>query len=252
MSPPFRNAVFVLALLLLLPAASRAEQLTVGYIEYPPYYFTHGNGTPGGLLMDITTQILDDSGVSYTYKPLPSKRILSYLEDGRQDFASTGWFKTLQRESFAIFSLPIYRNKPVGLVSLREKAHHFARYGTLREIMESGLFTAGLLCGHSEGEYIDGIMTRHENRVMQITGEQAVLMRMLAAGRFDFVLLPPEEVPGLALAAGETPEAFTLTELPDIPAGNTRHIMFSRAVSPDMVERINNAIRSRQESIPLP
>ncbi len=230
-----------LAALLLAPVAAMAETLDVLYFEYPPYYHQLPNGQPSGLIVDLARRVFTEAGVEVRFEFIPAKRILHDIQRGRP-VASLGWFRTPEREEFAQFSLPVYVNRPVGVLFLREMEERFRPYDTLEALMDSRKFFIGRVGGLSDGEYLDSLLARYPDRVVEVTADSVRLLKMLQAGRFDFVLIPPEEMDDLLREAGMAASDFMLLSMRDIPNGNTRYIMYSKTVDPDLIRRIDDAI----------
>lgn len=237
------------ALLLLLAFVTgwpaHAASLDVYYIEYPPYYTTQ-YGRPAGILVDRTNDIFQRAGILPIYKPLPAKRALDILQDNTPA-ASIGWFKTPEREALYTFSQPIYISKPQMLVAHASLAPQLARFSTLKEVLASGQFHLGTIDGHSEGTFVDTLLARHKGLVHAVVGDEQQLIRMVHHQRVDVILLPPEEAATLIDRAGLKSNDFHMMPLTDIPQGNPRHLLFSKAVPRHIVDRINKAI----EELPM-
>ncbi len=228
-------------LLLACASFSFATPLRIEYIEYPPYYFTK-HKQPSGFLLSMTEKIMKNAGVEARYISIPSKRVIQSIKKGGL-VASIGWFKTSRRKQFAKFSIPIYKNKPTGILIRKKDESRFSQYNTLIEIMHNTNFKVGLISGHSEGEYIDSILASHPANILYISGRQTQLVKMLKAGRFDFCLLAPEEVNSIIRNCDNDPQNYIFKLLKDIPAGNKRYLMFSKDVPDEIIEKINSAIR---------
>lgn len=240
---PWKHMLILLFAVLVPPVVSSAQPLEVLYFEYPPYYHALPDGRAAGLIVDLADKVFAKAGVEAGYRFVPVKRILQDIQTG-EPVASLGWFKTPEREDFARFSLPIYINRPVGVFFLREKEELFRPYETLEELMASGKFLIGRVAGLSDGPIIDAMLARYPDRIVSVTADSVRLVRMLETGRFDFFLLPPEEIDVLLQEAQAPPEDFALKSMDDIPQGNCRHIMYSKAVDDDLIRKIDDAILS--------
>ncbi|WP_319760555.1 transporter substrate-binding domain-containing protein [Maridesulfovibrio sp.] len=231
----------VLAVIVLgSPSVWARERLNIWYIDYPPYYLKEG-GEATGLLVSRVNEIMKQAGVVVNYTCFPAKRILRAIKSNKE-VASIGWFKTKEREKYAKFSLPIYTNKPVGVFALNAVADEIMIFSSLEDIMDSKQFKIGVIDGQSEGDFVDGLIKKYQHQVVSVTGKQVQLIRMLVAGRFDFILLPPEEVGELTKEAEVNLNSFSLLPMNDIPSGNKRYIMYSRSVSQEIIDRVNSAI----------
>jgi len=241
-------AVMLWVVLMVAPIRCSAQALDVLYFDYPPYYLTLPDGEAGGFLVERARAVFKQAGVTPRFLFVPPKRILAEIQSGRP-VASLGWFKTPEREVYARFSHPFYINRPYEIMFLRERDERFRGCSSFAQMMESGRFTLGRVEGFSDGQYVDAVVSKFAERVVLVAVDSVRLLRMLDAGRFDFMLVPPEEVDALLLAAGMTRERFEFKTLEDIPQGNVRHIMYSKSVAEGLIRRIDDAIAS---GIPTP
>ena len=226
-----------------------AETLDIYYFEYPPYYHKLENGQASGIIVDLARKILASAQVEAKFHFVPAKRILHEIQSDHPA-ASLGWFKTSEREQFAHFSLPIYVNRPAEVFLLRENEHKFRPYDSLEGLLQSGHFFFGSVQGFSEGPRLDAMLARYEHKTMQVATDTIRLLKMLESKRFDFMLLRPEEVDVLLQAAQTTKDKFMLRAMIDIPQGNLRYIMYSKAVDQDIIRRIDQAILTEIGMLP--
>ena len=237
----WKNILRFLSAMLLLPSVSPAQPLEVLYFEYPPYYHALPDGRAAGLIVDLAGKVFAKAGVEAEFRFVPVKRILQDIQTG-QPVASLGWFKTPEREEFARFSLPVYINRPVGVFFLREKEELFRPYETLEALMASGKLRMGRVAGLSDGPQIDAMLARYPDRIVQVTADSVRLVKMLKTDRFDFFLLPPEEIDVLLQESQVPPEDFALKAMSDIPQGNSRHIIYSKTVDEALIRKVDQAI----------
>lgn len=215
--------------------------LEVLYLEFPPYYYTNKRGAPDGFLLNKTRAILRDAGVEGQFKSVPAKRIMQEIRHGG-GVVSIGWFKTSQREQFARFSLPIYSNLPLQILFLKKNRQLFEDMGTLDALMRSQELLLGCLDGYSYGAAVDERLKQGKPRIQEVVGGFPQLVRMLAAERFSYILIAPEEANALIEGNGLSPTSFQTQKLNDIPEGNQRYLMFSMDVPVDVIESINKVI----------
>lgn len=234
-------AVFF-SILILLPKTAQAEQLTIGYIELPPYYYTNSQQKPEGILLSLTQRVMSKAGCKCSYVSMPSKRILHTIKKGGS-FASIGWFKTPQREKYAKYSLPIYENKPIVVLLKHDNRDKFNKFKTLEELLEQKKFKTGFIAGHSMGGYIDYLHEKYPESFHAFPGNTQQLVKMLHDGRVDFCLLAPVEVSRILKKSSYKEDDFYFMSMADIIKGNARHLIFSRDISDETIIKINNAIR---------
>ncbi len=218
------------------------SDLEVAYIEFPPYYYTDTTGKPDGFLLQLSDNIFRRAGVKTEYKSLPAKRILKSIQNNQKPIASLGWFRTKKREAYAKYTRPIYVNKPLVMVCLKESEQLFEKYETLRDVLNDKQFTLGHIQGYSYGDVVDALINEHAVNTLEIVGTQTLLMGMLGARRLSYILFAPEEIKAVAESAGINTNDLSFLQLNDIPYGARRYIICSRAVSDDIIEKLNQAI----------
>jgi len=236
--------VLPVLLLFLVPWVAGAQEptsLTVTYLERPPYYWTE-NGQARGFLLDLTRRILDQAGVPATYVPLPPNRILDDLRHNQAPSCSIGWFKNPERESYANFSLPIYRDKPLVLLTTKGQAELFHAYRTLKDVFRDPSLIMAQVASFSYGEMVDRLQKEILVRNLTVSTSQSVLPQLIAQGRASYMLVAPEEIPTLLRSARLDPDLFIELPMEDIPAGNLRYLICSKNVPQSDLARINAAI----------
>jgi polar amino acid transport system substrate-binding protein len=215
--------------------------LKVTYLERPPYYWTDGK-EPRGFLLQLTRQILDRAGVPATFTALPPNRILDEVRQNTSPRCSIGWFKTSERETFAAFSLPIYRDKPLVVLTLKTSLQRVATYRTVRHLFGDLDLIMAQVASFSHGETLDRMRNQALGPTMTVSTAQSVLPRLIAQGRASYMLVAPEEIPTLLGSAGVDVELFATLSMDDVPGGNLRYLMFSKNVPEAVLTRINAAI----------
>jgi len=224
-----------------LPQCLLAQDLTVSYMNRPPYYYT-GNGTPHGFLVERTETILHDAGIKGTFKELPPNRIIHEIQENDHEHCSIGWFRTPERDRFAKFSLPIYRNRPIVVVTIKENSSLFTRYSTLYQLFTDRSLVMGNISSFSYGNYIDRLMKDLNPPVHEIPTRRGMLPALIKKKRAHYLLSAPEEVETLIHGEGLRSEDFMTIVMNDIPEGNKRYLMFSMSVSNETISRINASI----------
>jgi polar amino acid transport system substrate-binding protein len=232
--------VFLLCLILPLPGAAQTV-LDVGYFNRPPYYHTE-QGQARGFFSDLVRQVLEHSGVEYRFVEMPSNRLLREVMRREDPFSTIGWFRTPERDALFRFSLPLYRDKPLVLLSLKTLQPFMAAYSTLEEVLADPSLTIGVISFFSYGPEVDAALAASRAPREVVAGEQVNLVKMLAAGRISYLLAAPEEIPVLIRTAGlEESDFFTVT-LDDVPLGNRRYILYGAGVDSEWIDRIDRAI----------
>ncbi len=222
------------------PTLSSA-QLTIYYHERRPYYFADGDRVRG-LVVDKATVALENAGISYRWAPLPPARQLQLIKNGVEPCGAIGWFATEERLRFAQFTDTIYQDEP--FVALTRIDNPRLRAGMpVVDLLKDPNLTLLVKDAYSYGATLDELIAELHPRSTQTPADNTAMVRMIGAGRADYFFVAPEEARELLPPDSPAYAAFHIVELTGIPLGATRHLMFSRAVSPAIIDRINDALR---------
>ncbi len=252
-SPGIRRAARILAAAataawaLWGPGPGRAATpLTVLYIHRPPYYQTEPDGSAGGALVEIARLVFQRAGIPHRFVRMPPRRVLHAIRQG-EPVCSVGWFRTRERETFARFSDPIYQNLPPGALVRRPAANRWPARPTLEQAMRSGL-VLGVVKGYRYGPPVERLLARLRPRTVRVAGGQENLLRMVARGRVDWMLICPEEAGYRFRTDPDLAARTVFVRFRDAPPGNHRYIMFSRSVPTEVIRAVNRAIRAVRSS----
>ena len=223
------------------PNLTSPDILRVRYHERPPYLFSTPTGIRGSMAEEVH-DIMHRAKVPFVWIPAPPKRQLKLLKqnDGRD--CMVGWFKTPDRETFAVFSRTFHQDRPLVALARRNDTRLMPgmRLSTLLGDPALTLLVKG---GYSYGHCLDQLMERFSPNTMSTTSMNTSMIRMIHAGRADYMLLSPDEVDGAIAATELPPSDFTTVEVTDMPPGNKRYLLFTPMTDNATIARINQAIR---------
>ena len=234
------------AMLLLAPAAARAtrgdEAVTLYVFDRPPYYHLEHGQPVGGFLLILAQVALDRAGVSHAVREMPPGRILATFESEDVNACAVGWLETPARGRFARFSAPIYYNKPLGAAVSAAAPDVGAGANTLDQLLRHKKWNWGLRLGFSYGPALDAAFTAAPEGAVARFSDPAIMLRLLARGRLDAILIEPEELAWLLSREPQLAGAVRFVPLADAPPRLARHIMCDDTVPPAVMERIDAAI----------
>lgn len=239
----FRLFIFSFCIILFLfPAVINAEPLTVSYFERRPYYFTDENGNADGFLIAHTRRILRESGIEARFLSLTPNQILYVIKHANKPHCSVGWFKKPEREMYAQFSRPFYRNRPLVLLIRQEQRDIFEKFDDLRTLFKAEGLVMARMSSFSYGSYVDDLLEKLNPTSFFETESQLGLLQSIAEGNSDYMLIAPEEIDELIGRSHFSASRFTTKTLHEIPAGNLRYLMCNQVVDDEIMGRINHAI----------
>ncbi len=250
----YKSLLALLLGLFALPLAADERPLTMAFNPRPPYhYFVDTQPIPQGMMADILIRVLYDANLRVEFVEMPGHRIMAETQKG-WPFCSFTWFQNRERSRFAKFTLPLWKDAPFVLVTLKENYKRLSTYERLGQLLRSEELVIGTKEPISYGSYVDQLLANPSNRarVESIPTSQLKIIQLLDNGRFDAVILTPEEAPGLFREAHVDFNRYVSVDYRDIPEGDHRRIMCSKGVSDQTIERLNASIRKLAPQGALP
>jgi polar amino acid transport system substrate-binding protein len=237
--------LFIIVFIILsafIPLQAGAKSLTLSYLERPPYYFTSESGTAEGLLIARTKKVLQTAGIEAHFISLTPNKINYILRYATTPHCSIGWFKKPERELYAKFTQPIYQNKPLVILTTREKQKQFKNYRTLAQFFADNQLVLARMGSFSYGAYVDQLLEKLSPKSLFYSKQQTELLLSLHTNQASYMLVAPEEIQQMIIAAKLPEEEFVKITLDEIPSGNFRYLMCGQAVSDNLIEQLNFAI----------
>jgi polar amino acid transport system substrate-binding protein len=215
------------------------QLLQVHFQGRPPYSELRADGSVGGLLADPVRATLQAAGIAHQWVQTPSERQLLLIQSGGGLHCGLGWFRTPDRERTGKFSRAIYQDRPyVALV--RSGAPLQAGATPAAALAQPGLVLLAKQ-GYSYGASLDALISQHPSAVRRTTAENSQMVRMLLAGRADWMLITPDEARPLLQQMGDDAALVLQRVLSGVPAGNTRHLYCHRDVPDALLDAFNRA-----------
>ena len=221
--------------------------ITLHYNERPPYLVTIDNGV-AGLTGDPATIAFEKSGIPFRWEQTPSKRQIYLLQQNSGRDCLVGWFRNVEREKYARYTLPIYWDQPQ-IALARAENNNIPFNSTVEEVFSNPKLNLLVKDGYSYGDFLDKKI-KELNPVRTITtDENSEMLKMVYAGHADYFFIAPEEAEGLIASSAFDTHNFKFVHFSDIPYGEKRYILCSMQVEKSIIEKLNAVIR---KSVVLP
>lgn len=249
----FRGIVVLLIVLLAGSACSAAqtdeEPVALLVFDRPPYYVLKEGQPAGGFLLDIALAVFSQAGIPVRAQEVPPGRILATFMARDLRACAVGWLRTPEREAYVRFSLPLYEDKPLGVVVTPEKAREFGSAPTLDTLLAAGL-TWGLRRGFSYGQTLDAAFKKYPGQATRLCSDTRRMVRLIAKHRLDAALIAPEELSSVLEAEPDLAEEIRFLPIVDAPSGfdRHRHIICDDSLPPALLDRIDAAIKAFRQS----
>ncbi|WP_374583069.1 hypothetical protein [Pseudoduganella sp.] len=226
-----------------LPAsASRAgESITVFYNVRPPYLVQQEDGAPAGLTGTPAQKAFTAARVQVHWSIMPTNRQIVMIRENGGRYCAIGWFQTPERDAFAKFTKPLYRDQ--SWMVLVHSGLALDERDSLGNVLARPGLRVMVKDKYSYGRGIDELLVRHKPAIAVSTGSSLQMLQSLGAQSVDLIFVSEEEGRYLLANAVSLAGKLRLLRLADMPRSETRHIMCSREVPDEVIERLNKSIR---------
>lgn len=228
----------------LLPCVSASEEpIPVLIYDRPPYYVRQAGGNFAGLVGAPVGQAFESAGIPFVWTEALLHTQLEEIRVGNRAVCAAGWFKTEEREEYARFTIPVYQDQPMVVVGRSDNRRLWA--STFEDLIMQPKLKMLARIDFSFGAKIDG-MIKDSGLTVRLSADSAQEnLERIVRGYADFLLISPEE---LSVTLDQVFDSRELTQIsfPDIPFGNTRHIICSLSVSEDQLRLLDEAIAESQ------
>ena len=224
-----------------LPHLSHGKEtmtLIQGWNPWEPFTYLDENNSMAGIDVGIAQHIFSRAGYTVRYQETSWARQLKWIEDGTIHVTASS-MRTPERESFAYFSDPYYRESYILFIRKGE----FGNYdiSSLQDVVGSS-FRLGVMRGSLYGDEFVRLMRNPEfsRQVEEVTSDEQNYQKLLT-NRLDGFIQESSRmlIEGKASGILEQVEPLFAIE------GNFLHFMFSKqSVSPEIVAMFNEGLRT--------
>lgn len=226
----------LLVLTILLAAyssASLSRELTLAYVDFPPYEYQGSDNQPKGVLVDIVKTIFQRANIPVNFKFLPFKRALEEVKDGTVD-GLFNFYKTEERLPLFDFSESIISNP---LVLFVRQDSQLTFNGSLNDLKGK---TIGAMLGYTYGSEFD---SAESLKVERIASHEANFKK-LAYARID--AYPCDRLVGIHILRKENMREIKILPIPmKVMEG---HIGFAKGKNLEAIGKINAVIAAMKKN----
>jgi polar amino acid transport system substrate-binding protein len=207
-----------------------------------PYIFAEDNNTITGLTATPSAAAFRLANIPVRNVEVSTNRQLSVIKYNESMACGIGWFSIAQRQAVARFTKPIYQDRPLVVVS-RIDADKVHLHTSLETLIADGALSLLVKTQYSYGSQIDAWLNKYEPNRSAVTLDNYGMLRMIDAKRANYMLMSFEEATHyITNAHFENAAALKFATLMDSPSGNLRHLMCSKSVPVEIIERLNAVI----------
>ncbi|MFM6928664.1 MAG: substrate-binding periplasmic protein [Bdellovibrio sp.] len=227
---------FLLVTPLVLQAGMGSNNtIKLRYFPRPPFIVSNG-GKVSGTLATTALDAFAQSGIPFELLETPINRQMAVINNNEGADCGIGWLRNSEREKFARFTDPIYYSRPWIILANNKAAT--APHHSLDEWMKNQKLRLVLSDRFSYGSYIDGKIKSNSPNSLSTSADAQQLIRLVVSGRADYMFSTEEEASFLINSAKANTAVRTLY-FTEIPKGESRHIMCSKNVAPEIIAKLN-------------
>ncbi len=234
--------LLALPLFALAGAAAADEPLRIAYRDKPPYS-TEENGQAKGILIDKSRTIFKEAGIEVEFIAMPQKRITTELAANQRPLCSPSWYRLPEREAIGPFTLAIHQDKPQVVLASAKAAPAVRAHAGVKALLRDRRMKLAVVDGVSYGGELDTLINKLHGAPMRVTVTVLQLARMIAAHRADYMLMDQADFDYLDRSQELSGSGIKTIHFADMPASLPRHFWCSKAVTPAVLKRIDDAIR---------
>lgn len=216
--------------------------ITVHYHEKPPYYVTGDFGVYG-LCAERAAQIFRYADIPFKWQKTPAPRQLDIIKSNKSRDCGIGWYKNLEREKFAKYSIPFYQDSPIVALKLSSRHEEIVSGQPIKEILSNSGLTLLLKTGYSYGRFVDQAIALFSPKHIVTTLEPVGMVKMIYFKRADYLFVSEDEAEAVIKISGFSEKEFDFIKFSDMPEGNKRYLIFSNIIEDKTIEKLNSAIR---------
>lgn len=154
--------------------------VNVGYIEFPPVFYTDSKGKPQGILIDLVGKVIVHAGYEWKAASYPTNRMISLLVNGKIDL----WV--------GLSTIPAFKEKTLigqsEIMKISLCSYTIGKKPPIKTKEDLKGKSVIILNGYSYGGWITFIQNPHNNIRYHGTGTHMSAFKMLKAKRADYLL----------------------------------------------------------------
>lgn len=220
--------------------ATEKMTLIQGWDQWEPFTYRDNNNTVTGFDIEVVHHIFSRAGYVVKYQESPWSRQLLWIEDGTIQITSSS-MKTPERETYAYFSDPYYKESYIVYVRKGEAANY--RLASLNDIIGSS-FRLGITRGFLYGPQFDRLIKdpAFSEHIEEVTTDKQNYTKLLSHRIDGFI----QESSRMSVEESKS-GIFAHVEPLFVIEENLLHFMFSKkSTTLEIVKVFNTGLKTMQ------
>lgn len=214
--------------------------LEIVYEERIPY-IQKDKDSIKGLVATTAIKALTKAKIDYLLKEKPSKRHLYEIKANMNSICALGWFKNKDREKFAKYTLPLYQDNPLGIVTTKDKEKELKELD-IDTLLRANKYTILTKASYSYGDFLDNKMETSDVKKREVYSNNEKMLTLIENKRADYMFISEEEA--TMLLEKNSYKTLVFIKVKGIPKGNNRYMICSKKVPDELIDKINYQIKN--------
>lgn len=233
--------VFVLVAGIICAASARADEpIRLVYNDRPPFKMTLPDGTAGGTSAETAGSVFTQAGIPFIWQEIPAARQVAEIEKNLERICAVGFHETPDRERFALFTQAIDREMP--LVAVGGPGAGISDGISLDRLLGDPNVLIELKLSRSYGNVLNTRLKAAKARIEPTSLNLEAIVEMIRAGRPIVTFMSQREIDYYLSDGTIAADAVRIAHFPELAPGETLHIMCSKNVGRDVIDRLDRVI----------
>ncbi|NRD71917.1 transporter substrate-binding domain-containing protein [Shewanella sp. VB17] len=235
--------LFILQSFIVIQCQAEEPEITLYFNGRLPYIGYDSDNKLVGINYDIGEKVFSDTDIRYHWKQNPAARFMHYFKENTQPLCLVSWIYTAEREKIGkVSDITYVDSEYVGVVAADKHDQFNSR--SLTEIMNDKNVTVLFKKGYAYSSVLIGMMLNSHANMLDLTKDQEHILLMIAEKRGDIAFFSAAELPYIFSIHPTLNKKVSILSFPLLSADRTtRHIICSKQVSDDQMNKINASIK---------
>ena len=222
-------------------AALPEETVTLLYVERPPLMMRSPDGAVSGVLADSAKSILTKADIPFVWREVSPNRELAVIQNNNEPVCAVGRYKTSERQAYSKFTNAIYRDSShVGVANLGLRVPDKIKAA---DLLGNPDVTLLIRDGYVLPASLQNLVDHMRAKRVGTYGTYAQMIGQVVAGKAQLAILTEEEEAYFRKTSPASSETYRVVHFSDVPLGEKRYLMCSKAVSDAVIEKINAQLK---------
>ncbi|WGL59481.1 transporter substrate-binding domain-containing protein [Pigmentibacter sp. JX0631] len=208
-----------------------------------------------GIIFKLIQNIFQDLNIEYKFSNVPVIRTMQMIKENKVKVCYPLGLRNNEREKIAIISKPIYKDKNM-IVLYNSDNEKIKNYSNFVEMLKDKNISLLVKIGYSYGKLVDDKLYEYfhykasdnnkniEKNIHKTSDDNIGMLNQILNKKSDYMLIAKNEIENLIEQNPVYKKYIRIFEFKDLPDGEYRHLICSKKVGEETMEKINLKIKA--------